>query len=351
MALLAAACSGGDAGDTTTTAAPTTQAPVETTTSSTTTTTTTVATTTTQPENAPSLLNGMPVEDEANLDRRVIAVKIDNHPNARPQSGLQDAGAMIELIVEAGITRFIALFHDTDSEYIGPVRSGRPTDPTLVRPLDAVFQISGAQSWVQSIIRNSGVVFFGETRPNTFRIPQGNRAYERTLYASSVAIREVADGRDVPDEPPTGPWFTFGEPTPATEDAIDIALNWSGDWPTVHWIWDGEQYLRFNGDREHAWVDQEGEGEQIAADTIVVLTARRYTASGSTGSSVPALDTVGSGEVFLFYGGKVVQGTWNRETIEEFFQLTDAQGEPMVLPPGRLWVNVFPDNRPITWDE
>ena len=284
-------------------------------------------------------------------DRRVVGVKIDNHPDARPQSGLQDAGAVIELIVEAGITRFIALFHDTDSEYIGPIRSGRPTDPTLLRPLDALFQISGAQPWVQTLIRNSGVIFLGESRPNTFRIPRGSRAYERTLYGSSVAIREVADTRGLDDDPPVGPWFSFGEPTPTTDTAVDVALSWSGDWPTVHWIWDGDQYLRFNGDREHLWVDQEGEGEQIAADTLVVLTARRYTASGSSGSSVPALDTVGEGDAYLFYGGEVVQGTWTRDSIEEFFELTTPDGEVMVLPPGRLWVNVFPNDRPIGWDE
>lgn len=347
LALLAAACSGGDAAESTTTGAVTTLPPIiETTTTSTTTTTTT-----TMPESEPSLLNGMPVEDEDGLDRRVIAVKVDNHPDARPQSGLQEAGAVIELIVEAGITRFIALFHDTDSEYVGPVRSGRPTDPTLLKPLEAVFQISGAQPWVQSVIRNSGVSFFGESRPNTFRIPQGNRAYERTLYASTPAIRDVADDRGLEEEPPAGPWFTFGEPTPASEDATDIALSWSSDWPTVHWIWDGSQYLRFNGELEHNWVDEEGEGEQIAVDTLLVLTAVRYTASGSSGSAVPALDTVGSGDVFLFYDGSVVQGTWSRESIEEYFELTTLDGEPMVLPAGKLWVNIFPSTSPLSWDE
>lgn len=349
VALVASACSGGDSAETTTTAAVTTLPPT-TAATTTTTTSTTTTTTTTIPPNAPSLLNGIPVADEDMLERRVVAIKIDNHPNARPQSGLQDAGAVIELIVEAGITRFIALFHDTDSEYVGPVRSGRPTDPTLIRPLDALFQISGAQPWVQSVIRNAGVTFLGESRPNTFRIPRANRAYERTLYASTVAIREVGDQRDYADEAPSASWFTFGEPTPGTEDATDISLNWSSDWPSVRWEWDGTQYLRFNGDREHGWVDQEGEGEQIAADTIVVLTATRYTASGSSGSAVPALDTVGTGDAFLFYDGVVVQGTWARESIEEFFTLTTEDDEPIVLPPGRLWLNIFPNTRPISWD-
>jgi hypothetical protein len=335
----------------TTTTVVTTLPPV--TTQATTTSSTTTTTTTTLPSGPPSLLNGLPVDDETLQERRVIAVKVDNHPEARPQSGIQDAGAVIELVVEAGITRFIALFHDTDTEYIGPIRSGRPTDPTLLKPLGAVFQISGAQPWVQSIIRSDGVPFLGESSPNTFRIPRGGRAYERTLYGTTPGMRDVSDNRGFPDDPPedTG-WFTFGEePTATTETAEDIALSWSGDWPTVHWVWDGEQYLRFNGETPHEWVDQESEGEQIAADTLVVLTADQYIASGSSGSAVPALDTVGSGQAFLFHSGGVVQGTWERGTIDEWFTITTLDGDPLVLPAGRLWVNIFPDHRTLSWDQ
>ncbi len=349
LALVAAACGGGDQkASATAPAAAVTTLPDVTAAPS---TTTSAPTTTVVASGPPSLLNGLPVQDEMLQDRRVVAVKIDNHPDARPQSGVQDAGAVIELIVEAGITRFIALFHDTDSDYVGPIRSGRPTDPTLLRQLEPVFQISGAQPWVQGLINSAEVPFLGETRPNTFRIPRGGRAYERTLYGNTEAIREVADGRSIPDDPPQDSWFSFGEPTATTETAEDVALSWSGDWPTVHWVWDGTEYSRFNGTQEHTWVDQEGEGEQITADTLLVLTARRYTASGSSGSAVPALDTVGEGEAYLFYNGEVVEGTWQRETIEEFFELLTVDGEPIVLPPGKLWLNVFPNDRTVSWDQ
>ena len=50
-------------------------------------------------------------------------MKIDNHWDARPQSGIQEADAVYELPVESGLTRFIALFHQSDSAYLGPMRS------------------------------------------------------------------------------------------------------------------------------------------------------------------------------------------------------------------------------------
>ncbi|HEX9977599.1 MAG TPA: DUF3048 domain-containing protein, partial [Acidimicrobiia bacterium] len=151
FSLIAAACSGGGDADTTTTTAATTTAATTTTTPPTTTTSSTTTlpdstTVTTFPPDFASPLNGLAAEDDILVDRRAIAIKIDNHPVARPQSGLQAADAIIELLVEGGFTRFIALFHDNDTDYIGPVRSLRATDSTLVTAIGAPLVISGGQT-------------------------------------------------------------------------------------------------------------------------------------------------------------------------------------------------------------
>lgn len=352
FAVVAAACGGGSE-DTTTTALstlpPVTEAP--TTTAMSTTTTTTTTTTVPPVLGDPSPVNGVPVEDPALLDRRVVAVKMDNHPDARPQSGIQEADAVIELLVEAGLTRFIGLFHQSDSEYYGPIRSLRPTDPALVKPLGAVLQISGGQGWVQSIAANSGVKLLGESSPNTFRVRNG-RVRERTLYGSTEAMRQVADTRGHSDDPPATPFFEFGEPPPSTVTATEITLDWS-DFPVVRWMWDGEQYLRFNADTPHGWLDVDGNEGQVTADVLVVLTAVRYTASppsGAKGSSVPAMRTTGTGQALLFHDGVLVEGTWERAGIDVPFQLSLTDGTTMVIPPGRLWVSIFPSNRSLTWE-
>ncbi len=76
--------------------------------------------------------------------RRVIAFKVDNNLNARPQSGLQEADTVMEILVEGGMTRFLAFFMDKVSSYVGPIRSARPTDPTMVRPYGGILVVSGA---------------------------------------------------------------------------------------------------------------------------------------------------------------------------------------------------------------
>jgi hypothetical protein len=289
----------------------------------------------------------MPVDDPLLLDRRVIAVKIDNHWNARPQSGIQEADAVYELLVEAGLTRFIALFHDGDSAYLGPMRSGRPTDPTLLKSLGATFTISGAQDWVINRIVSSGVSLIGEVRPATFRI--ATRYAPHNLYVDTMALRAYADERGYADEAPAD-LFTWGAWEPDTgREATSIAFDWSPGLQ-VRWDWTGEEYVRFSGGDPHEWLSIDGDTSPISADTLVVLFAARYTASPSgSGSSVPAMETVGTGRALVFSGGEVREGTWSRSSIEESFQLSSSDGSVLTVPPGKPWISIFPDGRSLTW--
>jgi hypothetical protein len=339
--LILAACSGADADDATTTTTTTTVP----TTTSTAPTTTQATTTTTEPTGPVSPLNGLPAEDPALLERGVLAVKIDNHVKARPQSGLQHADAVIELPVE-GVTRFIALFHDNDTDYLGPIRSVRPTDPTLVNPIDAVFAISGGSGWILRFVAARGTQMLGEG-PGMFRIQ--DRSAPHNLYGDTTARRDAAAERGYRDDPPPDlfTWGTFEADEPAT----DVRLGW-GDGLIVNWKWDGDQYLRSNGIAPHNWLTEDDEEDQLGVDTLVVLFARRYTArpaKPSDGTPVPAMETVGSGRALIFAEGLVAEGTWSRSDPDEPFQLVSESGNPLEVPPGVPWISVFPDTRSVSW--
>lgn len=310
-------------------------------------------------------INGLPAPPDV-LDRRLVAVKVDNHPNARPQSGLEVADAVFEIPVEAGLTRFIALFHQSDLDYVGPNRSGRPTDSEIMSSLgESPFQISGAQPWVQSIFRSDGINVVYDNGATTFR--QGVRPHPHNLFTSTPLIRDWADNVGWEDVAP-GNLFAFGDPTPGEATAVRIETPVSPQ-PAPRWEWDGEQYLRFHGDEPHEWVTlagydeapgEDSDGEevadaergQVAFDTIVVMKMRRYTArppSGS-GTSVPAMETVGTGDALVFADGEVVSGTWERGSAEDGFTLVTADGEPLILEPARIWITLVPTSETVTWE-
>lgn len=346
FAVLASACSSDTPAATTTTT--TTQA-TTTTTQATTTTTTQATTTTEMPQvEVAATINGLPAEDDL-IDRRVVGIKIDNHPNARPQSGLEQADAVYEVLVEGGLTRFIALFHQSDVDYIGPNRSGRVTDSKVMASLaGAPLQISGAQGWVQDIFRDEGINVIYDNGVTTYRTPE--RPKPHNLYSSTLLVREWADERGWPDENP-GNLFTYGEPTPFQATAEQIVVPFS-DAPPSTWTWDGERYLHFQGTEEHVWVDADGATGQIAMDTLVVMKMRKYIARNPAGSGtpLPTVETVGTGEAFVFHSGGVVSGTWERGATSDPFTLVAADGSDLVLPPGTVWMHLVPDTMTVTWE-
>ena len=88
-----------------------------------------------------SPLNGTAVSEES-LTRRILGVKVDNHLEARPQSGIEKADLIFEIWVE-GLTRYLAFFQASDVDYLGPIRSMRPTDIGLQNPFGTSFVNSG----------------------------------------------------------------------------------------------------------------------------------------------------------------------------------------------------------------
>ena len=94
-------------------------------------TTTVLGPTTTLPDGPKYPLTGLPMTDELKGHRVAIVVKIDNHPQARPQSGLNRADIVFEENVE-NLTRFAAVFQRDDADPVGPVRSGRTQDIDLL---------------------------------------------------------------------------------------------------------------------------------------------------------------------------------------------------------------------------
>lgn len=348
LGMLVSACSPDDeAVDTTTTSDPTTTSEdVDTTTS----TSTTLATTTTEGGER-SLINGLVVDSPELLDRRVLAVKIDNHPRANPQSGINEADMVIELMVE-GITRYLTIWHQSDAEYLGPMRSGRPTDPSLLVAMnEPTFVISGAQDWVQQLIRSKDVHLIGEVgNPQTFRV--SGRSAPHNLYVNTVALREFADNREYPNDPPAGPLWSFGPIPDSAETVEQVNIDFSGN--TVIWDWDGEDQMwyRTGYGEESTYRNQEGEEFRLGVEVMVALYVEQYTVSppsGVSGSALPSSRTTGSGQAFVFADGKVVEGTWERETETDWFTLTDGDGEIMMVPPGKVWVSLVPANRGLTY--
>ena len=297
----------------------------------------------------------IPPELWLNRPKRVLAFKIDNNINARPQSGLQEADSVFEILVEGGMTRFLAFFLDNTSKYLGPIRSARPTDPTVVRPYDGTLVVSGATDGLIPTIRELGVPVLEEvTAPAMFRI--GSRKAPHNLYADTELVREVVDSRGFKFlQPGPQPLYPFGfNQNNWDSGANKITIQYS-EFTTVIWKLDGSRYSRFiidaySSDKDavaHNFISQDGNYSDIlSTETIVVIQGALYKDKATT---LPSILTVGIGDLFIFNDGKYVQGNWRRTDISENFEFFDLNQNPIEVPPSSQWIHVLPNEGQIAW--
>lgn len=336
FAVVAAACSGGnDAGaDTSTSAAPTTA------TTAATTTTGGGTTTTTAPRPA-APLTGLGVDDDAVLARPALVVKIDNHPEARPQSGLTQADIVYEELVE-GISRFAAVYHTSAPQPVGPIRSARTSDPDIIAALGRpLFAWSGGNPGVTRAIARANVVDVGFAT----RSAEGGYFRERArraphnLYADAVALFGLAE----PDQSPPPPQFAYrkpGDPLPeGAEEVAGVKVVFTGT--QVLYQWDPD--LRGWARSEYGGPHRDADGTRIAPENVVVMFTQ-YRRSPADPISPEAV-TTGEGFVWVFTDGRLVTGVWKRTSANKPAELVDANLRPIELTPGRTWVALAQANK------
>ena len=298
----------------------------------------------------------LPPETWLKRPKRVIAFKIDNNIKARPQSGVQEADAVHEILVEGGMTRFLAFFYDNTSKYLGPIRSARPTDPTMVRPYGGTLVVSGATAGLIPSIRELGVpVLEEQSSPVMFRISSRNAPHN--LYADTELVRQRIEDRGFYFlQPGPGPLYPFGLNQNNWNDGADkITIKYS-EFTTVIWKLDGDMYSRFIVDNysdnkeatAHNFISQDGNYTDILkTETIVVIQGPLYKDKATT---LPSVLTVGVGNAYVFNQGKYIEGSWRRADITEPFVLTDINGNDIQVPPSTQWVHILPNEGLVSID-
>jgi Protein of unknown function (DUF3048) N-terminal domain/Protein of unknown function (DUF3048) C-terminal domain len=335
-----AACGGDDEAAPTTSAAP---AP-ETTDAATTTeatvpeTTEAEATTTTaeEVEQGPVMpLTGLPVDDEIVAARPAMVVKIDNHPQARPQFGLNGADIVFEENVE-NLTRFAAVFQTNAPAKVGPIRSGRTQDVDLLGSYtQPLFVWSGGNPNVTRAINDSDLISLSPTTTRNvgfFRDRRGNEDSEHTLYGDAGRFYEAFTPIF---NPPPAQQFTYREPDEAFNGETSSGVDVEMDGVDVTWTWDKKSatYLREQDGKAH-----ETDFGQVNAVNVVVLEVD-YRPSPADSRS-PEAQTIGNGTAYVFTGGVLIAGTWERDDRTSTFTLADENGSIIALTPGRTWVEL-----------
>lgn len=279
-------------------------------------------------------LTGLPDPTGQSLTRPALSIKIENTPQARPQTGLDMADVVYEEVTEAGITRFMAIYNSTVPPVVGPVRSARIMDPDLFTPLGGIFVYSGAiQATEDAVNAAPGVdviVDTGSTSTGLFRDP--TKVAPHNLYAHTAQL--FAKGGKPTPPPALFQYLPTGVPfqgAPVTQFNVKYESIYA---PT--YTWDPPSGTWKRSIQGAPFMDTDG--NQVAPQNVVVQFVGCCLPSPEGANYI----TVGNGDAWVFSNGQLVQGKWSRTSVSQVVQYTDASGQPIRLTPGRTWVELEP---------
>ncbi len=301
--------------------------------------------------------------------RRPLGVMIENHVDARPQSGLAAADIVYEVVAEGGITRFLAIFYCKDAPYVGPIRSARIYFIKILQeygryPLYA--HVGGANTPgpadALGEIRNLGWNLYNDLNQFAIPFPYYWRDYERlpgrvtehTVYSSTEKLWQYAatvrkltndDEDGEPRDKGFENWlFTDDAKMQERGETKKIAFRfWNNfaDQYAVSWVYDVERnsYRRNNGGSPHL---DKNTDKQLEAKNVLIIFSRESPANDGYEGGHILYKLTGSGEAFLFNNGQSIKGSWQRIDEETRMKVFDDKGNEVEFVRGKIWIEVLP---------
>ena len=282
-------------------------------------------------------------------DDRPIAVMIDNHNQAWPQSGLNKAYMVYEAIVEGGETRLMALFKGVDVEQIGPVRSARHYFIDYAMENDAIYVHFGQSPQAESDIKKffindiNGIAEDGTTfwRTNKKSAPHNAlTSTEKILQsAKNKKYRTTSDKESVLQ------YTTDEVKLEDGQSAVSITIPHS-DLQTVKYVYDEENgvYERYARQKEQTEWET---GETLTAKNIIVTLCDNYTLTDTENKGRQGLKNIGTFDGYYLTNGRAIKIKCVKSDREEQTVYQDLEGNEIKVNDGNTWVNICPTNAKI----
>jgi len=301
-----------------------------------------------------SRLTGREISKEK-LNATTTCIMIENSPDARPQSGLDEAGVVYEAIAEGGITRFMAIFQEAKPQYIGPVRSLRMTYAEFAKPYNcSIAHVGGSQNALD-LVRNNEQFrdidqFFNDQA--YWRI--NSRWAPHNVYTSFNSLDNLNQSLGYTSSEFNG----FKHSRPDTNKEINptpvtnIRIQMSSNVYNVVYNYDQEKnnYKRsFEYGGPHEVVSEAGIISQLAPDVVIALETNPVARSGSS-EGYADYRTTGEGNATIFQNGNVITAKWQRASVDDELKFIDDSGTEVELNRGQVWISIYPSGNSVSWE-
>lgn len=281
-------------------------------------------------------------EDVAN--RHPLAVMVENHPEARPQAGLDEASFIYEAITEGGITRFLAIYGPRIPTKVGPVRSARTYYIDWLSEYDAFYAHVGGNLDALDKIRQLGILDLDQFAIGAaayWREPAKGVAVEHTMFADPQKLYAEAQKKGWPKTKEINNYSFKKESVVDAALSQKVTIDFSSPQYKVEWVYSQTEkaYLRTLGGYAHK---DRITGNQLSGKNIIALSVERTYAPTSINEEGFAMQTIGEGKALVFQEGKKTMATWKKKSRTSMTTLIDSGGNEIKLIPGETWFEITP---------
>jgi hypothetical protein len=289
--------------------------------------------------------------EPALADRPITGVVIENHPDARPQAGLGEAGVVYEANAEGGITRFLAFFLESRPATIGPVRSLRTYFVDWGLEFNSPVAHAGGNADALDLVRPLGmkdINALDSAADGFYRDKTRRVATEHTLFTTSDRLDGLLQryGFAKPASFTASP-RKADAPNPAPPHP-NVRINFSYGGFQVDYAYDPatNYYARNMAGVPHL---DRNTGAQIRVKNLVIQMMPTSYGTTRIGEQTVIMGTVGRGQGWVLRDGDVVPVTWVKDSHNARTQLIGADGKDVPLNPGNTWYEIVPTDKSVSF--
>lgn len=288
----------------------------------------------------PGELSTLPkeAEKESPFGKRPLAIMVDNASNSRPQSGLEGANIVYEMLAEGGITRFLAIFTTNEANRVGPIRSARPYFIVKALEHNAIYVHAGESPEAAIFIKEEKIddinemVHFQPFWRITERRPPHN------LYTSTERLREEAKKLGYIEMVNKGDYQfeTDYKEILSGKKVNKIVIKYNVNYTVSYqYLPDSQRYFRFINGEPH--IDAETKRQLQAKNIIIQFSDKKVIDSEGR----LAIDFIGKGSGLIFYNGQSEEITWSKETLRSKTYFYNKEGNRLAIQPGNVWIQII----------
>jgi len=282
-------------------------------------------------------LDGVEIKNKKDINERVIGIMVENNYDAWPLSGLDKASIVYEALAEGRIPRFLALFSYSDiPDKIGPVRSARTYFLQLNKPFQAPYLHVGGSPDALKKIKTYNIIDVNQFFNGFYFWRSDKRNAPHNVYTSGKLIYDMIKNRDISINKKIETWkYKDGEVNPYIGYVKDIVVNYTNNTYQAKYVYDykNNRYQRFQAKEPMELLD----GSNIFVDNVIVE-EHKHEVYDSVGRRNIYL--IGSGKVWVFRDGKVIEGIWSRNGINKLTRYYDENNKEITLNRGKTWINI-----------